>query len=186
MARPKTDYYTNEVITTKESKTFAKGGTPYNVSIDTINNLPTITKDFSKEYECIHGAFTSITFQYSFVLEFTDYTAIWDRKNKTRFVEDCLSEVLKLTAYNFTVSRINSKEVALISPHYQKLESISKLMDYAKDFFNFKYIGVTKFDGEDIIDSFNLNGCDIIKSAQSENRNFDFRWITDRANKYLN
>ena len=91
-----------------------------------------------------------------------------------------------MVANKFTVVRYTDNGVVLISPHYQKLEAISKLMDYAKDFFNFKYIGVTKFDGKEIIKSLNLNSCDIIKSAQNEYRHFSFKWVTDRADKYLN
>jgi hypothetical protein len=186
MAKHKIDYFTKEDINNVSTITFAHGGTPCNVSIDTYKNLVSITKDFCNEYECIHGAFTSVTFQYSMVLELTNHETIWKRKNKTSFIENAISEVLKLASYNFTITRINNNEVAIISPHYQKLEAISKLMDYAKDFFNFKYIGISKFDGEQLLDSYNLNGCDIIKSAQTKDRHFDFKWVTDRANKYLN
>jgi hypothetical protein len=186
MAKHKIDYYTKKDINGVKTITFAHGGTPCNVSEETWQNIVQITKDFCNEYECIHGAFTSVTFQYSMVLELTDYEAIWERKNKTSFTENAISEVLKLASYNFSITRINQNEVAVISPHYQKLEAISKLMDYAKDYFNFKYIGISKFDGEQLLDSYNLNGCDIIKSAQTKDRHFNFKWVTDRANKYLN
>ena len=186
MAKHKIDYFTKEDINNTATITFAHGGTPCNVSQNTFNNIVSITKDFCNNYECIHGAFTSITFQYSMVLSFTDYKAEWSRKNKTPFMEDSLSEILKLASYNFTVKKISDNKAVVISPHYQKLEAISKLMDYAKDFFNFKYIGVTKFDGKEVVKSLNLNSCDIIKSAQNEYRHFSFKWVTDRADKYLN
>ena len=186
MSKHAIDFFTKEDINNTAKKTFAHGGTPCNVAIATISELPIITKDFCNDYECIHGAYTSTTFQYSMVLSFTDYKTTWTRKNKTPFVEDSLSEILKLASYGFTVTKITENKAVVISPKYQKLEAISKLMDYAKDFFTFDYIGVNKFDGEDLIDSFNLNGCDIIKSAQTKDRNFNFRWVTDRANKYLN
>ena len=186
MAKHAIDFFTKEDINNTSKKTFAHGGTPCNVAIDTISQLPIITKDFCNEYECIHGAFTSTTFQYSMVLSFTDYKATWTRKNKTPFVEDSLSEILKLASYGFTVTKITDDKAVVISPKYQKLETISKLMDYAKDFFTFDYIGVNKFDGEQLLNSYNLNGCDIIKSAQTKDRHFNFKWVTDRANKYLN
>lgn len=185
MARPKTNYFNGEKIY-NNIITAAFEGTPINTTEETFEAFPTITKDFCNSIECVHGADTSVTFQYSFVLEYTDYEAIWERKNKTRFTEDSKSEVVKLVANKFTVVRYTDNGVVLISPHYQKLEAISKLMDYAKDFFVFKYIGVTKFDGTEVIKSLNLNGCDIIKSAQNEFRHFEFKWVTDRANKYLN
>lgn len=186
MSKHAIDFFTEEDINNTTKKTFAHGGTPCNVAVDTISQLPIITKDFCNEYECIHGAYTSTTFQYSMVLSFTDYQATWTRKNKTSFVEDSLSEVLKLASYGFTVTKITENKAVVISPKYQKLEAISKLMDYAKDFFTFDYIGVNKFDGEDLIKSLNLNGDDIIKSCQNEYRHFSFKWVTDRADKTLN
>ena len=91
MAKHKIDYFTKEDINGVKTLTFAHGGTPCNVSQKTFNNIVSITKDFSNEYECIHGAFTSVTFQYSMVLELTNHEAVWTRKNKTSFIENSIS-----------------------------------------------------------------------------------------------
>lgn len=178
--------FTGKDIYGEKIKTFAHEGTPMNIAIADIPTLPAITKDFCNEYECIHGAYTSVTFQYSFVVEFTEYKAIWERKNKTSFTEDALSEVIKLASFNFTIKSISDNKAVIISPHYQKLESISKLLAYAIPFFNFKYIGCSRFDGDDLTESYNLNGADIIKAMQNTDRKFAVKWITDRMDKALN
>ena len=188
---PHCEYTGKDIFGAKDIKTFAKGGTPVNTTKSILQDIVSLTKDYSNELVCVHGADTSINFQYSFVVEFTSYKAEWNRANKTPFMEDSLAEVLKLATTGkdgnyFSITKLTENSAVLISPHYQKLEAISKLLEYAIPFFTFKYIGCTRFDGKEALTSYNLNHADLIKTMQNTDRKFAVKWITDRMDKALN
>ena len=75
---------------------------------------------------------------------------------------------------------------AIISPRYQKLEAIRRIMDYNEMYFNFEYIACTRYDGNDLLDNVKVNHADIIIEAQKTNRHFSYKWVSDRAPKSWN
>ena len=105
-----------------------------------------------------------------------------------------LHELFNLTDYGSvfpTIAKIlvhkkDNTHYAIISPRYQKLEAIRRIMDYNEMYFNFEYIACTRYDGLDIMDNVKVNHNDIIIEAQKTNRHFSYKWISDRSPKTWN
>lgn len=152
--------------------------------------------------QCVHGADTSINFQYSFVVTLTDnvkhYTKACKQKEEGKAKGEgkvlstieadlnAVSRLYTLASYGFKVTQKDSTHFAIISPRYQKLEAIRRIMDYNEMYFNFEYIACTRYDGTDILDNVKVNHNDIIIEAQKCNRHFSYKWISDRAPKAWN
>lgn len=163
----------------------------------TLVSLDTIWM-YSKEndLQCVHGAETSINFQYSFVVTLTDNVKHYNKPCKDKktgkilsYVEadlNAVSRLYTLASYGFKVSQKDATHFAIISPRYQKLEAIRRIMDYNEMYFNFDYIACTRFDGLEILDNVKVNHADIIQEAQKTNRHFSYKWVSDRAPKSWN
>lgn len=144
----------------------------------------------------VHGAETSISFQYSFVVTLTDNVKHYNKPCKDKktgkilsYVTADLSAVSRLytlASYGFKVSRKDENHFSIISPRYQKLEGIRRIMDYNEMFFNFEYIACTRYDGEQLLDNVKVNHADIIMEAQKTDRHFSYKWVSDRAPKAWN
>ena len=166
----------------------------------TISELQFYSKE--NDLQCVHGADTSINFQYSFVITLTDnvkhYTKACKQKEKGKAKGEgkvlstieadlnAVSRLYTLASYGFKVKQKDATHYAIISPRYQKLESIRRIMDYNEMYFNFEYITCARYDGNDIIDNVKVNHADIIQEAQKTNRHFSYKWISDRAPKSWN
>lgn len=154
------------------------------------------------ELQCVHGAETSINFQYSFVVTLTDNVKHYTKNCKQReegkakgegkilsTIEadlNAISRLYTLASYGFKITQKDSTRFAIISPRYQKLEAIRRIMDYNEIFFNFEYIACTRYDGLQLLDNVKVNHADIIIEAQKTNRHFSYKWISDRAPKSWN
>jgi hypothetical protein len=146
--------------------------------------------------QCVHGADTSINFQYSFVVTLTDNVKHYNKPCKDKktgkilsYVDadlNAVSRLYTLASYGFKVTKKDDMHYAIISPRYQKLEAIRRIMDYNEMFFNFEYIACTRYDGNDILDNVKVNHNDIIIEAQKTNRHFSYKWISDRSPKTWN
>ena len=161
-----------------------------------------VTLDDLKQYgneddlQCVHGAHTSINFQYSFVVTLTDNVKHYNKPCKDKktgkilsYVEadlNAVSRLYTLASYGFKVSKKDDTHYAIISPRYQKLEAIRRIMDYNEMYFNFEYIACTRYDGLEVLDSVKVNHADIIQEAQKTNRHFSYKWVSDRSPKAWN
>ncbi|MBQ1802887.1 MAG: hypothetical protein II013_07855 [Lachnobacterium sp.] len=166
----------------------------------TIEELQKYSKE--NDLQCVHGADTSINFQYSFVVTLTDnvkhYTKACKQKEEGKAKGEgkvlstieadlnAVSRLYTLASYGFKVTQKDSKHFAIISPRYQKLESIRRIMDYNELFFNFEYIACSRYDGNELMDNVKVNHADIIQEAQRTNRHFSYKWISNRAPKEWN
>ena len=143
---------------------------------------------------CVFGAYTSINFQYSFILELTDFNSLYvkecnkktTKKNEIKTPVNALSRLYTLASYGFKVQKRGKNRFLVTSPRYQKLVSIRRIMDGSEGFFHYIYIGCDKFDGLTNLGHVEVNHEDIIKLSQSEDRHFDYRWISDRTDKSWN
>lgn len=154
------------------------------------------------DLQCVHGADTSINFQYSFVVTLTGNVKHYTKECKQReegkgkgegkvlstikIDLNAVSRLYTLASYGFKVTKKDDTYYAIVSPRYQKLEAIRRIMDYNEMFFNFEYIACTRFDGLEVLDSVKVNHADIIMEAQKTDRHFDYRWISQRAPKAWN
>lgn len=146
--------------------------------------------------QCVHGAETSINFQYSFVVTLSDNVKHYNKPCKDKktgkilsYVEanlDAISRLYTLASYGFKVTKKDDNRYAIISPRYQKLEAIRRIMDYNEMYFNFEYIACTRYDGLELLDNIKVNHSDIIIEAQKSNRHFSYKWISDRTPKTWN
>ena len=152
--------------------------------------------------QCVHGAATSTNFQYSFVVTLTDNVKHYKKDCKQKeegkkkgegkilsTIEadlNAVSRLYTLASYGFKVTKKDATHFAVISPRYQKLEAIRRIMDYNEMFFNFEYIACTRYDGNDILDNIKVNHNDIIIEAQKSDRHFCYKWISDRSPKTWN
>ena len=161
-------------------------------------------QQYSKEddLQCVHGADTSINFQYSFVVTLTDsvkhYTKACKQKEEGKAKGEgkilstieadlnAVSRLYTLASYGFKVSQKDATHFAIISPRYQKLEAIRRIMDYNEMYFNFDYIACTRFDGLEPLENVKVNHEDIIQEAQKCNRHFSYKWVSDRSPKAWN
>lgn len=154
------------------------------------------------DLQCVHGEETSINFQYSFVVTLTDNVKHYKKACKQReegkkkgegktlsTIEadlNAVSRLYTLASYGFKVTKKDDMHYAIISPRYQKLEAIRRIMDYNEMFFNFEYIACTRYDGLEVLDNVKVNHADIIQEAQKTDRHFSYKWVSDRAPKSWN
>lgn len=160
----------------------------------TLENLHLYSNE--NDLQCVHGAATSINFQYSFVVTLTDNVKHYNKPCKDKKTGNILSHVesnlnaisrlYTLASYGFKVTKKDATHYAIISPRYQKLEAIRRIMDYNEMFFNFDYIACTRYDGLEVLDNVKVNHADIIIEAQKTNRHFSYKWISDRSPKVWN
>ena len=193
------DFFTTEKELAKIMVDFEHKGDLKHSKI-TISELQLYSHE--NDLQCVHGRDTSINFQYSFVVTLTDnvkhYTKNCKQKEEGKgkgegkvlsTIEADLSAVSRLytlASYGFKVTQKDNNRYAIISPRYQKLEAIRRIMDYNEMFFNFDYIACTRYDGLEVLDSVKVNHEDIIIEAQKCDRHFDYKWISDRAPKTWN
>lgn len=185
------DYYTKELKNVNECLTFVNNGDIKKTALpveelhkyNDIDNL-----------HCVFGAHTSINFQYSFIIELTDYTTLYvkecnkktTKKNEIKAPVNALSRLYTLASYGFKVQKRGKNRFLVTSPRYQKLVSIRRIMDGSEGYFNYLFIGCDKYDGLDNIGHVDIDHGDIIKLVQSENRHFSYKWISDRTDKSWN
>lgn len=129
----------------------------------TIENIVELTKNNCKEVKNQTGASTSICFQISIVIDYN------------------LHDMIQLAYYGWTVSKVSKDRVALISYKACKLQAISKQISKLE----VKHISVSRFDGNDLLNTWNGANKDIIKTCQKEDRHFNVKIVTDRPNKVL-
>lgn len=143
---------------------------------------------------CVFGAPTSINFQYSFILECTDYKSVYvkecnkktTKKNEIRVEIDAISKLYSLASYGFKVVKRGNNRFLVTSPRYQKLVSIRRILDGCEGYFNYLFIGCDRYDGLTNLGHVEVDHGDIIKLSQSENRHFNYRWVSDRTDKTWN
>ena len=129
----------------------------------TIDNIVELTKNNCKAVKNTSGAYTSISFQISIVMDYN------------------LHDMMQLAYYGWTVSKVSANKVALISYKACKLQAISKQISKLE----VKHISVSRFDGNDLLNTWNGANKDIIKTCQKEDRHFNVKVVTDRPNKVL-
>ena len=127
------------------------------------STIVTLTKNNCKEVKNTSGAYTSISFQISIVMDYN------------------LHDMMQLAYYGWTVSKVSANKVALISYKACKLQAISKQI--AK--LEVKHISVSRFDGNDLLNTWNGANKDIIKTCQKEDRHFNVKVVTDRQDNIL-
>lgn len=185
------DYYTKETKRVEECTTFVHNGD--------IKKTAVAIEELKKYHDidslkCIFGADTSINFQYSFIVELTDYTTLYvkecnkktTKKNEIKAPINALSRLYTLASYGFKVQKRGNNRYLITSPRYQKLVSIRRIMDGNENFFNYLFIGCDKYDNTTNMGHVEVDHGDIIKLSQSENRHFNYKWISDRADKSWN
>lgn len=162
-------------------------------TIVSLDNLQLYSAE--NDLQCVHGAETSINFQYSFVVTLTDSIKHYNKPCKDKngkilsYVDadlNAVSRLYTLASYGFKVTKKDATHYAIISPRYQKLEAIRRIMDYNEMFFNFEYIACTRYDGLQLLDNVKVNHADIIIEAQKTNRHFSYKWVSDRRPKSWN
>ena len=129
----------------------------------TIDNIVALTKNNCKVVRNTTGAYTSINFQISVVIDYN------------------LHDIMQLAYYGWTVSKVSKSKVALISYKACKLQAISKQISKLK----VKHISVSRFDGNDLLNTWNGANKDIIKTCQKEDRHFSVKVVTDRQDNIL-
>lgn len=185
------DYFTKESHNVNECITFIHNGDIKKSAVpvealklyNDIDNL-----------HCVFGAPTSINFQYSFIVELTNNTALYTKecnkkttkKNEIKVAIDSTSKLYSLASYGFKVVKRGNNRYLIISPRYQKLVSIRRIMDGCEGFFNILFIGCDRYDGTTNCGHVEVDNGDIIKLVQQTDRHFDYRWISDRADKAWN
>ncbi|MBQ1802876.1 MAG: hypothetical protein II013_07800 [Lachnobacterium sp.] len=193
------DFFTKEKEATALMIDFEHKGDLKHSKI-TIEDLQLYSKE--NDLQCVHGADTSINFQYSFVVTLTDNIKHYTKECKQREAGkgkgegkvlstikidlNAVSRLYTLASYGFKVTKKDDMHYAIISPRYQKLEAIRRIMDYNEMYFNFEYIACTRYDGNDLLDNVKVNHADIIIEAQKTNRHFSYKWVSDRAPKSWN
>lgn len=143
---------------------------------------------------CVFGAHTSINFQFSFILECTDYKSVYvkecnkktTKKNEIRVEIDAISKLYSLASYGFKVVKRGKNRFLVTSPRYQKLVSIRRILDGCEGYFNYLFIGCDRYDGLTNLGHVEVDHGDIIKLSQLENRHFSYKWVSDRADKNWN
>ena len=194
-----TDFFTKEKVLAKLTIDFEHMGDIKHTTV-TLDNVWMYSKE--NDLQCVHGADTSINFQYSFVVTLTDnvkhYTKACKQKEEGKAKGEgktlstittdlnAVSRLYTLASYGFKVTQKDATHYAIISPRYQKLESIRRIMDYNEMYFNFEYIACGRYDGDDLLDNVKVNHSDIIMEAQKTNRHFSYKWVSDRAPKAWN
>lgn len=131
----------------------------------TIDNIIELTKDNSKVVLNTTGRYTTVNFQISLVIEYN------------------LHDIMKLAYYGWSVTRIADNKVSLVSFKACKLQAISKHINGLES--DIKHISISRFDGNDIMETWNGINKDIIKSCQSKDRHFTNRMVTERKDKIL-
>ena len=129
----------------------------------TIDNIVELTKNNCTEVRNTKGAETSISFQISVVIDYN------------------LHDMMQLAYYGWTVSKVTADKVALISYKACKLQAISKQI--AK--LEVKHISVNRFDGNELLNTWNGANKDVIKSCQKQDRHFSVKVVTDRPDNVL-
>ena len=183
----------------KKAIQYANNGNWVNTFVS-IENLPKYNEIDS--LKCVFGADTSINFQYSFILEMTDFIGEYRKDCKEKSADGkkgkgkvlstlvypvtALSRLYTLASYGFKVQKRGKNRFLVTSPRYQKLTSISRIMNGSEGYFNYLFIGCDKYDGLTNLGHIDIDHGDIIKLSQAENRHFNVKWISNRADKVWN
>lgn len=145
-------------------------------------------------FQCVFGANTDISFQYSIVVSLTDYIGIYEKapkkaNSKTSKIKcnvTAKSRLYTLASYGWKINIRKDGKIVLTTPYQNKLTSFRRIMDGNENYFNFEYISVNRFRGKELLNSKCLNHDDIIKACQNQNRNFAYKWISERVDKLWN
>ena len=185
------DYFTKEEKRVEECLTFINNGDIKKtaVPVEELNKYHDIDS-----LKCVFGADTSINFQYSFIIELTDYTTLYvkecnkktTKKNEIKAPINALSRLYTLASYGFKVQKRGKNRFLVTSPRYQKLVSIRRILDGSEGFFNYLFIGCDRYDGLTNLGHVEVDREDIIKLSQSENRHFSYKWVSNRVDKTWN
>lgn len=145
-------------------------------------------------YRCTFGADTSISFQYSMILELNNFETLY-KKNCTRkngytsiitCVETSITKLYSLASYGFKVIKKSDNTFIVFSPYYKKLTAFRRIADGIESYFNIKYIDVNRYDNMVLQETIKINHADIIKEVQKTDRGFTYKLISNRVNKKWN
>lgn len=178
---------------------YVNNGTIQNtfVSIDNLYKYNAID-----DIQCVFGAESSKSFQYSMLVKLTDYVGIYEKdckkkedgkgkgKGKTlstiKVEINAISRLYTLASYGWKVQKRKDGLFILTTPYQNKLTSFRRIMNGNENYFDIESISVNRFDGKDLLNYLNLNKKDIIKECQNQNRDFVYRWISNRIDKAWN
>lgn len=159
------------------------------VSLDDLQNYNDIDS-----YRCVFGAQTSVSFQYSMILEVNDVETLY-KKTCTRkngytsditCIENSITKLYSLASYGFKVIKKSDNTFVVFSPYYKKLTAFRRIADGIENYFNIKYIDVNRYDNMTLQETIKINHNDIIKEVQKTNRGFTYRLISNRLDKNWN
>lgn len=178
---------------------YVNNGTIYNtfVSIDNLHKYNVIDN-----IQCVFGAKSSKNFQYSILVKLTDYIGIYEKDCKEKDTEkgkgkgktlstikveiNATSRLYTLASYGWKVQKRKDGLFILTTPYQNKLTSFRRIMNGNENYFDIESISVNRFDGKDLLNYLNLNKKDIIKECQRQDRDFIYRYISDRIDRIWN
>ena len=195
MAKHVIDYFTKEDINDKKDiVSFIVNGTKYNTCID-IDRLC----DYSKEnsYKCTFGAETDISFQYTLVVKMLDtkkkYSKECHKKDDKQVLsviecnETAATKLYSLCAMGYLVSNKGNGIFTIVTPYFKKLTSFRRVLDFSiVPFFDIQYINAGRFKNKVLVESIEINKKDFIKECQKSDRQFNYKWISNRIDKTWN
>ena len=193
-----TDYFTKEKGHVSTATTFIHKGDMKKtfVSIDNLYKYNSIDS-----IQCFFGARTSIVFQYSIVVKTTDYIGTYEKSCKTKGKKgkgtgavlstikmdvDAVSRLYTLASYGWKIKHVGENTYVLTTPYQEKLTSFRRIMDGNENYFDIESILVNRFDGKEFLNYIELDKKDIIKECQRTDRDFVYRWISNRIDKAWN
>ena len=153
-------------------------------------------------FQCVFGANTSKSFQYSIIVKTTNYIGIYEKACKEKDKEkgkgngrtlstikmevNAISRLYTLASYGWKVKKIDNNTFVLTTPYQKKLTSFRRIMNGNENYFDIESILVNRFDGKQFLNYIELDKKDIIKECQRQNRDFVYHWISDRLDKTWN
>ena len=183
----------------KDAVQYVNNGTICNTFV-TVDNL--FKYNAIDDVQCVFGAKSSKSFQYSMLVKLTDYIGIYEKELKkkengkekgkgktlsTIKVEiNAMSRLYTLASYGWKVQKRKDGLFILTTPYQNKLTSFRRIMNGNENYFDIESISVNRFDGKDLLNYLNLNKKDIIKECQNQNRDFVYKWISNRIDKAWN
>ena len=178
---------------------YVNNGTIYNTFV-TLENLPKY--NVIDDIQCVFGAKSSKNFQYSILVSLTDYIGIYEKDCKEKDTEkgkgkgktlstikmevNAISRLYTLASYGWKVQKRKDGLFILTTPYQNKLTSFRRIMNGNENYFDIEAISVNYFDGKSLLEYINLNKKDIIKECQNKDRDFVYKWISNRIDKAWN
>ena len=96
------------------------------------------------------------------------------------------SRLYTLASYGWKVQKRKDGLFVLTTPYQNKLTSFRRIMNGNENYFDIESISVNRFDGKDLLNYLNLNKKDIIKECQRQDRDFIYKYISDRIDRSWN